>query len=189
MSQKPVEVAPAPVSAPIAVAKLSRDVPTPFSIELDAEALPDVARYLGVLSLGDVALSGELFALDATGWQAVGHLHAIVEQSCVVTLAPVLQEIDQEVLRRYIPSTEIAEEVEIVVTEDEDGPDPFEDEIDIGALLLEEIALALDPYPRAKGAALETQVFAAPGVKPMTDEDARPFAKLAALKDKLQRPG
>ncbi len=59
--------------------------------------------------------------------------------------------------------------------------------IDLYALAMEEIALALPPYPRAEGAELGETVFAAENVTPMTDEDAKPFASLAALKDKLRK--
>lgn len=189
MPHRPADVVPPPITHVIEVAKLSREAASPFAITLDVQALPGIAQYLGVLSLEDVHFAGELAAFGAAGWQATGQLQAVVEQGCVVTLAPVTQRIDQPVLRRYVPAAEIAEEIEVVVTEEDDSPDPFDNTIDLGALLLEEIALALDPYPRAEGAALKTHIFAAPGVKPMTDEDARPFAKLAALKDKLQGPG
>jgi len=35
------------------------------------------------------------------------------------------------------------------------------------------------------GAALESAAFAAPGVAPMTDQDAKPLAGLAALRDRM----
>ncbi|MEM8843046.1 MAG: DUF177 domain-containing protein, partial [Pseudomonadota bacterium] len=81
------------------------------------------------------------------------------------------------------PQTDI--DIPVGADDDDDGPDPLGDEIDLAGLMLESLALALDPYPRVEGAALETAVFAEPGVAPMTDEDARPFAKLAALRAKL----
>ncbi|MCX8227096.1 MAG: DUF177 domain-containing protein, partial [Sulfitobacter sp.] len=38
------------------------------------------------------------------------------------------------------------------------------------------------------GAELGQAVYAEPGVAPMTDEDARPFAGLAQLREKLEDP-
>ena len=51
------------------------------------------------------------------------------------------------------------------------------------------LALALPLYPRAEGADLAQAQFAGPGVTPMTDEDARPFAGLKDLRDKLDKKG
>ena len=78
----------------------------------------------------------------------------------------------------------------------EDGPAGFDDgndeaeplrsEIDLGEILVEALSLGLPDYPRADGAALEQAVFTEPGLTPMTDQDTKPFASLAALKDKLK---
>jgi uncharacterized metal-binding protein YceD (DUF177 family) len=55
-------------------------------------------------------------------------------------------------------------------------------------VLTEALSLALPDFPRADGAELGSQVYAADGVAPMTDEDAKPFAGLASLKAKLTDP-
>ena len=46
--------------------------------------------------------------------------------------------------------------------------------LDLGAVMIEALALALPDYPRAPDAELEAGQFAAPGIAPMTDEEARP---------------
>jgi hypothetical protein len=51
--------------------------------------------------------------------------------------------------------------------------------------MAEALALALPDYPRAPDAEMETGQFAAPGVDPMTDEDAKPLAGLAALRARM----
>ena len=51
--------------------------------------------------------------------------------------------------------------------------------------MIEELSLAVPEYPRSPDATLEQANFTKPGETPMSDEDARPFAGLAALKDKL----
>jgi hypothetical protein len=53
--------------------------------------------------------------------------------------------------------------------------------------MAEALALALPDYPRAPDAELEAGQFAAPGVAPMTDDEAKPLAGLAALRDRLRR--
>ena len=52
--------------------------------------------------------------------------------------------------------------------------------------LTEALALALPLYPRAAGAALGQTVYTEKGVTPLTDEAARPFAGLGALRDSLK---
>ena len=41
--------------------------------------------------------------------------------------------------------------------------------------------------PRAEGVELGERVFSEEGVKPMRDADAKPFAGLAALKEKMEK--
>ncbi|NNK79430.1 MAG: DUF177 domain-containing protein, partial [Litoreibacter sp.] len=55
-------------------------------------------------------------------------------------------------------------------------------------IALEALSLALPAYPRAEGAELGETVFSEPGTDPMSDEDAKPFAALAALKNKMNEP-
>ena len=52
-------------------------------------------------------------------------------------------------------------------------------------MALEALALALDPYPRAEGAALGDARFAPPGTQPLDEEALKPFAGLAELREKL----
>jgi uncharacterized metal-binding protein YceD (DUF177 family) len=80
----------------------------------------------------------------------------------------------------YVESLGEAEEVELAA----DALDTVEIEggaIDLGEAAAETMALALDPFPRAPGAA---EALEAAGV--ISEEDAGPFAKLAGLKAKLQ---
>ena len=151
--------------------------------------LGPVATYLGVERIDEAGITGAILAWDDAGWEIRGQITARLTQACVVSLEPVEQVIDQAAQRRYLPQAQMPDSEEIVVGEDDDSPDPFTDSIDLAGLLLEELALAIDPYPRASGAELEQRIFAAPGIAPMTDEDARPFAKLAALKHKLGPSG
>ena len=56
-------------------------------------------------------------------------------------------------------------------------------------VLAEALALALPDYPRGDEEVIGEQVFTEPGKEAMTDEDAKPFAGLAALRDKLTGEG
>lgn len=187
MAHLPTEPAPLPIAHPVRVASLDRGRETAFTLSPGAEDRALVADFMGLDELRELGFEGALSACGSDGWEANGTLSALVVQSCVVTLRPVSQYIEETVTRRYIPGLESPEEVDVIVSDsdEDDAADPLGEEIDLAALMLESLALAIDPYPRAEGAELETRVFAEPGVKPMTDEDARPFAKLAELKSKL----
>jgi uncharacterized metal-binding protein YceD (DUF177 family) len=105
----------------------------------------------------------------------------------VLTLVPVKTRIDEEVYRIFrkdMPEFEDGSVVELNVDEYEE---PLGTEIDLFSIAVEALALALPLYPKAEGASLETATFAGEDVTPMSDEDAKPFASLAALKDKLQK--
>ncbi len=61
----------------------------------------------------------------------------------------------------------------------------IEHRVDLGEVLLEALALAIPPFPRANGVDLG-EIRAAPkGVDPMDDDALKPFAGLAGLRDKL----
>ncbi|MBY8977692.1 DUF177 domain-containing protein [Rhodobacteraceae bacterium NNCM2] len=180
------ETAPQPFHRPMPVERLDREGETAFEVTLTDEERAKAAEYLGIVSLNEIGFRGRITAWGENGWEAKANLNAIVVQECVVTLEPVTEYIEDTVDRRYLPGFEPEEEDEVIIASlAEDRPDPITDQIDLAALLLESLALSIDPYPRAEGAELKTCVFAEPGIKPMTDEDARPFAKLAALREKL----
>lgn len=68
---------------------------------------------------------------------------------------------------------------------EDDTIEPLGTWIDPAIIMIEALALALPEYPRKEEAQAETIRVTEPGKKPMTDEEARPFAGLAALKDQL----
>jgi len=51
------------------------------------------------------------------------------------------------------------------------------------------LSLALPAFPRSADASLGDAQFTAPGQEPMTNEDAKPFAGLGALRDALEKKG
>ncbi len=118
-----------------------------------------IAKLLGLLDL--TGLSADLSLTRSAKGQihVVGRLHADVVQACVVSLEPVPQTVDEMIDRRFVPESTaaqptVAKEIEITVDED-DEPEPYAGgRLDLGAMVLEQLALGLDPYPRAPGAEL-----------------------------------
>jgi uncharacterized metal-binding protein YceD (DUF177 family) len=156
-----------------------------FDVAPDAEEAAAIARLMGAQRVKKLRLSGQLSPLAGAGWRLEATLGASVVQTCVVTLDPVTTRIDQAVRRSFLPESE-AKAAEVTVEPDEDDEiEPLSERIDLGLVAIEALALALPAYPRKPGATLAQHSFAAAGLRPLEDEELRPFAVLAALKDKL----
>ena len=166
-------------------ARLPRGAERAFEILPDAEARARIARDLDLSALRKLRLSGRLVPEGARDWRLEATLGATVVQPCVVTAEPVSTRIDEPVLRRYLAEMEEPEGDEIEMPED-DTAEPLPATLDLWEVMVEALALALPPYPRLEGAALPQAVFAPPGTAPLTDEDAKPLAGLAALRDRLK---
>lgn len=154
-----------------------------FDIEAEAAERAALAARFGLLGLE--ALSAALRVRRPAGKPYVrvsGRLSARVTQACVVTLAPVTSTIQEDFAVMYslapLP-VPIRGEV-IVALEDEDLEPVPPGGIDLGEIAAEQLALALDPYPRAEGAELERRTWGE-----ADEKRPNPFADLAALrKDK-----
>jgi uncharacterized metal-binding protein YceD (DUF177 family) len=115
------------------------------------------------------------------GFRVTGRLEAAITQPSVVTLEPVHQQIGEPIDRVFLPGGERdyagPANAEIFVDlEGEDLPDHFEGgEADLSDLIIETLALAVDPYPRAEGEELAT-------LGDTDDGGDRPFAGLRRLK-------
>lgn len=153
----------------------------PVLLEPDAGGRAAVAAELGIPGIRKLRLEGRLVPEGRQDWRLDAHLGATVVQDCVVTLAPVVTRIEEDVERRYVAGLP-----ELEGGEHEMGPDevePLPSALDVGAVMLEALALALPPFPRAEGVELGEVVVTAPGAQPLTEERARPFAGLGdALK-------
>ena len=63
----------------------------------------------------------------------------------------------------------------------------FNDEIDLTEMIFDELTLILPLYPKIEGAELGSYSVTEPGVKPLNEENVKPFAQLSELKDKLSK--
>lgn len=129
------------------------------------------------------ALSGRATAAPQGGGRFVleGGFEAAVHPVCAVSLAPFRQELSGRFTRHYTVSAPPEPppgggEIELGA-DDSMHPDVIAGGVlDFAAALTEELALALDPFPRAPGA-----VFQPPG-ETGADGAQSPFAVLARLK-------
>lgn len=181
-------VQPPPFQKPSVVATLSRARTHDFDLSPDSEEAVKIAAFLKIPEVSQLRFKGGISAEGDEDWRIDGRLTASVTQDCIVTLAPVEQKIDEKVFRLYVPEDE---EAAILAEQDidpdaDDEPEGFTETIDPGQLAIEALALALDPYPRSPDAALDQAGFAPPGVTPLSDNDLKPFAGLAALKQQME---
>lgn len=168
------------------LADLASGRPTAFDLSPTADERKAIAAELGIIAIKKLRFAGALVPQGRSDWTLTADLGATVVQGCVVTLDPVTTRIDEQVQRRYtndLPQIDAAE-VEMPV---DDTVDPLPDTLDLAEVMIEALALALPPYPRSDSADLGTAVFAEPGKAAMTDDDAKPFAGLGALRDSLDK--
>lgn len=156
-----------------------------FDIAPDAEESEAIAKLMGAQSVRKMKFTGTLAPLESAGWELRGQFGATVVQTCVVTLDPVTTRIDQPVRREFRPVEGKVDADILLSPEDDEEIEPLGRLIDLGLVAIETLALALPAYPRKEGAELGQKTFAAEGVTPLQDEDTKPFAALAALKDRL----
>ncbi len=168
------------------LASLPADETYEFLIVPDADQRKPIAAQLELLDLRKLRFAGKIRPEGRRDWRLEGTVGATVVQPCVITLAPVVTRIDEEISRLYVtklPEFEAGSEDEMP---EDDSLEPIPEILNLTTVLAEALALALPLYPRADGAAIEQADFAEPGVAPMTDEDAKPFAALAKLKNQLK---
>lgn len=142
-----------------------------------------LALRMGVLSCEAVraeltmAKSDQDRRVDATG-----RLTAKVVQACVVSLEPVPETIDEPLDLLFLDESLIEDVADAEITiedllDDAPVPDPIvRGHFDVGAVIAEHLALALDPYPRRANA-----VFDAPEIPDDQPKRANPFAALRVL--------
>lgn len=139
------------------------------SLVATPEECAALARRFNILEVSSLAAVLRLSQEPDGAVLAEGRLSAAVTQACVVTQEPVPELVDVPVAVRLLPPGQ----------EEADGPEDI-DEIacpdgvaDLGEVVAEQLALALDPYPRAPGAELPAEA---------QDGTAGAFAALARLK-------
>jgi uncharacterized metal-binding protein YceD (DUF177 family) len=181
------------------------DKPDPWRVPVTVEQIPDTGLHRDIeadqavrAAMAEVAgLRAVLSArasLDVTPqsggrYHVVGHVRARIGQTCIVTLDPIENDIDEPIDLTFAPPEQIPQLSDLVEdaaesdAEIRDPPEPIENGvIDLGRLATDALFLAIDPYPRKPDAVFE------PPVVPDDPED-HPFAALKALKVDAKPPG
>lgn len=146
-----------------------------FEVRADAAECAALAARMAVPAVAELLCRFRLTALPGGLVLAEGHLRAQVARECVVTLETFAAPTEERFRLRFVPAGSETPGMGA------GGDDPESDDeigydagtIDLGEATAEQLALALDPYPRKPGAAL-------PEIADETPE--LPFAALARLK-------
>lgn len=155
-------------------------------IEADDATRAAMAAIAGLRDISSVRAAFDLSHRSGGRVHVSGRVKARVGQTCVVTLEPIENTIDEEVDLIFAPAEEIAPQGD---GDDDDGesamaepPEPIENGmIDLGRLATDVLYLAIDPYPRKEGAVFEPQVA-------VRDPEDHPFAALKALQGTPDTP-
>ena len=179
MSTEPI------LSRPLEIARITPDGLSQTIVANEAERQALAAAY----DLPAVyALSAELLIARGSGGliEVDGRLTADVVQTCVVSLEPVEQKIDEPLSLRFVslPAGAVPRADRDAVG-DIDAPEVLSGPtLDLGALVEEHFVLSLDPYPRAPGAVLPGDV-----VESGTPAADSPFAALEELGKRIKGSG
>jgi hypothetical protein len=173
------------------------DKADPWSVPVDVQQIPDTGLHRDIVAdratreaMADVAGLREILSasasLDVTPksggrFHVAGHVRARIGQTCVVTLDPIENDINEPIDLIFAPPEQIPQLADLVdeaAESDEEIPDPPEPivngVIDLGRLATDALFLAIDPYPRKPDAVFEPPVVA-------DDPEDHPFAALKAL--------
>jgi hypothetical protein len=179
---------PDPWRAPLQVAQIP-ETGLHRDIETDASVRASMAEVAGLREILSASASLDVTPQGGGRFHVTGRVRARVGQTCVVTLDPIENEIDEPIDLIFAPSEQIpaladlieeAAESEVAIP---DPPEPIENGvIDLGRVATDALFLGLDPYPRRKDA-----VFEPPAVA--SDPEDHPFAALKALQLEAKPPG
>lgn len=172
----------------IRMSDLKHRRPTVVLVEPDAAGRQAVALDLGIVGVKKLRLTGSLSPLGKRDWQLDATLGATVVQECIITLAAVTTRIEEPLTRRYLADLPPPGPGEVEMPDD-DTMEALPIDLDLAAVMIEALALALPPYPRAPGAEMGEVVVTEPGAVPFSSDTVKPFASLAALRDSLQTKG
>ena len=161
-----------PLTRPITVTDIPEE-----GLDLTVEANEAERRALAEdFEIGAVhRLEGAFGLRRVTGGVKVsGTVSAEVEQTCVVTLEPVVNQVNESVDLMFSEHAEASAE-EVVQLGERELPEPIVNgRIDLGTVTAEFLVLGLDPYPRKPGVRFEP-------TEPEDRSDS-PFAALSRIK-------
>jgi len=152
-----------------------------IDLSADTAECAELAKRLGLLTLKRLEAHAVL-SREGPQVRATGRLKASLEQACVATGEPVPEHVDEAFDLLFVPAPSGGKPDEEIELGSDELDTVFHDgtAIELGNAVADTLALSLDPYPRSAGA---DAALKEAGV--MSEEEAGPFAALAALKSRM----
>ena len=150
----------------------------------NAEERTSIAKVLDLPKLDSLHMDYQLRRVGNHRFRLKAHLLADVTQSCVITLDPVYNRINEKFEIEFWPPEQV-EQHEAKAEQDGksislEGPEPlFGGSIDVGQVAYECLAASLDAYPRKPNARFDWQD---PRAGDRGKSGNKPFAELGRLK-------
>ena len=159
------------ITSEINVETLRPDSDNFYKLSTDSADLQGLAERFGWVSVDHLASELIVRKVARDCWDVSGHIAGEIVQNCIVTGAPVPENIDFQIEERYVRPAEQTDHVEVGL----DGTEPIKNgAIDIGELAVQSLCLAATAWPRVEDA---------PDGYSVGDQKLdHPFAALSALK-------
>ena len=137
-----------------------------------------IAEALDLISCEELEADYVIRALQAGDFRMTGKISARLTQTCVVTLEPLAQRIEEEFDVDFLPADSLpdAGDAEVEVLSAPEIEPIAHGLIAAGRVIFETLSAALDPYPRKSGARFQWE-------DPAGAVATGPFAALKKLKD------
>jgi len=173
-------------SRPVEIDKIGKDGLVE-DIVAEPEELTALAERMKLPAIRELKAHLEIAPWKKGRIRVRGHFSAVVDQECVRTLDTFTSEIGEPVERIYIkPEFVSAGEMKEGADFDPDAPDApdviVDEVIDIGELVAESLALALDPWPKKPGTTYVDYHSGEEAEGQSADEGKSPFAALEKLR-------
>jgi len=172
-----MEPTPLEFSMPVSVSALPAEGRS-FSFSLDETTRRAVAKRFAIPAVKKFEADLTLVPM-AGGARVTGKIEARLVRECVASLEPLEEALDETVdivFDRALNSDIAPEDMDLETLAAEGNREPLTgDEIDIGELSIQQISLAMDPFPRLKNAVSLADKYGA-------DRATSPFDVLAKLK-------
>ena len=144
-----------------------------FSVTATAEELGPLATRMGIPGIQALSCTFQLRRQEQSAIHATGQLQAAVTQVCVVTLEPFESVVTEDFEVLFVVAGNERDALDLDAMDEI----PYTgDVLDLGEATTEQLALALDPFPRKPGATL-----------PATDDGEDEAGMFAALGKLRQR--
>ncbi|MFV2092915.1 MAG: DUF177 domain-containing protein [Hyphomicrobiales bacterium] len=157
-----------PETGPLVVLiRASRIPPAGRTIEIDGTAAQcaAVAAGLDIIRVDSLAATVTLAPGEAGALEVCTRVRAAMRRRCVVTLEEFDTTFDETFQQLFFPQSGDGPAAGAEVVIDPEDPDDAatyaNDEIDLGGVIYENLAVALDPHPRAPGAPEATDALKA----------------------------